>query len=145
MYNKSIKEFNDLLSFQKPIPGGGSSSALSGSLAASLANMAIEFTYGKQKYLEYEKNLNLFSDELLNLRNKLLDTINDDCDAYSKLNKFYSLHKKDPKYLDEYEFYLQKAAMPPLSTMKYCSRIIEINLSLITITSKMMLSDLGTS
>ena len=54
MYKKTIYEFNSSLASKDAVPGGGSASALAGALSASLANMAIELTYGKKKYLEYE-------------------------------------------------------------------------------------------
>ena len=57
MYKKTIYEFNSNLASKDAVPGGGSASALVGALSASLANMAIELTYGKKKYLEYEGQL----------------------------------------------------------------------------------------
>lgn len=145
MYNKTIKEFNTNLASKDPVPGGGSTSALVGALSASLANMAIELTYGKKKYLEYEKQLKEISLELKDLSEKLLEAINDDCKAFYPLSKCYSMDKSDPEYMIKLEKCLQDAATPPFMIMKYCVKVIELDSVLKDITSKIMVSDIGTS
>lgn len=145
MYNKSIKEFNDLLFSKEAVPGGGSTSALVGALSSCLGNMAIELTYGKKKYLEYEEQLKELSAQLKLLDDKLLQSINDDAKAFYPLSKAYSMDKNNPEYIMILERCLQDACMPPLSIMKYCAKVIEIDNMLKDITSKIMISDVGTS
>ena len=145
MYKKTIYEFNSNLASKDAIPGGGSASALVGALSASLANMAIELTYGKKKYLEYEGQLREISIELKSLSEKLLETINDDAKAFYPLSRCYSMDKSDPEYMIKLEKCLQDAVIPPLSIMKYSARVIELDSILKDITSKIMVSDVGTS
>lgn len=145
MYKKTIYEFNSNLASKDAVPGGGSASALAGALSASLANMAIELTYGKKKYLEYEGQLRKISIELKDLSEKLLEAINDDCKAFYPLSRCYSMDKSDSEYMIKLEKCLQDAAIPPLSIMKYSARVIELDSILKDITSKIMVSDVGTS
>lgn len=145
MYKKTIYEFNSNLASKDAVPGGGSASALAGALSASLANMAIELTYGKKKYLEYEGQLRKISIELKDLSEKLLEAINDDAKAFYPLSRCYSMDKSDPEYMIKLEKCLQDAVIPPLSIMKYSARVIELDSILKDITSKIMVSDVGTS
>ena len=145
MYKKTICEFNSNLASKDAVPGGGSASALVGALSASLANMAIELTYGKKKYLEYEGQLREISIELKNLSEKLLEAIDDDAKAFYPLSRCYSMDKSDPEYMIKLEKCLQDAVIPPLSIMKYSARVIELDNILKDITSKIMVSDVGTS
>ncbi len=145
MYNKTIKEFNDVLFSKEAVPGGGSTSALVGALSSCLGNMAIELTYGKKKYLEYEEELKNISNQLKELDDKLLNCINEDAKAFYPLSKAYSMDKNNPEYIMILEKCLQDASMPPLSIMKYCAKVIEIDNRLKDITTKIMISDVGTS
>ncbi|TBR15974.1 hypothetical protein EPO66_05245, partial [bacterium] len=44
--NKSIKKYLEDLSAKKPVPGGGSASALTAALGSSLISMVVNFTLG---------------------------------------------------------------------------------------------------
>lgn len=145
MYNKTIKEFNDVLKSKEPVPGGGSCSALAGALSSCLSTMAINLTYGKKKYLEYDNRLEELAKQLNYLDGKLLESINDDAKAFYPLSKAYSMDRNDPKYFSILEKCLQDAAIPPFSIMKYSAKVIEIDYELKDITSKLMVSDVGTS
>ena len=145
MYNKTLKEYSELLASNKPIPGGGGTSALVGNLASSLSLMAINLTYGKKKYAEYEQELNEIEKELKELNEKLLKYINDDAKAFYPLSKAYSMDKHNPDYFDIIEKCLQDAVMPPLQIVRKCCRVIEINARLKDISSKLVVSDVATS
>ncbi len=145
MYNKTLKEYSELLASNKPIPGGGGTSALVGNLASSLSLMAINLTYGKKKYAEYEKELNGLEKELLDLNKKLLEYINDDAKAFYPLSKAYSMDRHNPDYFNIIEKCLQDAVMPPLMIVRACAKVIEIDSYLKDTTSKLVLSDVATS
>ena len=48
LMNKTIKDFNNILASKEPAPGGGSTAALSGLLAASLTMMVVNLSLGKK-------------------------------------------------------------------------------------------------
>lgn len=145
MYNKTIKEFDEQLASNKPIPGGGGASALVGALASSLSLMAINLTYGKKKYAEYIDELNGLEKELNDLNSRLLKNINDDAKAFYPLSKAYSMDKHNPDYFNIIEKCLQDAVIPPLHIVRKCCRVIEIDSRLKDISSKLVLSDVATS
>lgn len=145
MYNKTIKEFDEQLASNKPIPGGGGASALVGALASSLSLMAINLTYGKKKYAEYIDELNDLEKELNDLNSRLLKNINDDAKAFYPLSKAYSMDKHNPDYFNIIEKCLQDAVIPPLHIVRKCCRVIEIDSRLKDISSKLVLSDVATS
>ena len=52
MKNMTVQEFAMQTASNEPVPGGGSISALAGSLAAALTEMVAGLTIGKKKYAE---------------------------------------------------------------------------------------------
>ena len=48
----TVKGFLAETAGQEPVPGGGSISALNGSIAAALAEMVANLTIGKKKYVD---------------------------------------------------------------------------------------------
>ena len=54
-------EFLELAAARKPTPGGGGIAALSGALAAAMAEMTLNFTVGNRKYAEVQKDCLLYT------------------------------------------------------------------------------------
>ena len=50
----AIGAFSDALAAQTSTPGGGGAAAITGSMAAALVSMVINFTVGKKKYADVE-------------------------------------------------------------------------------------------
>ncbi len=50
----TIEEFLAKANSAEPVPGGGAIAALTGALASSMAQMALNFTIGKEKYKQFE-------------------------------------------------------------------------------------------
>ena len=57
MKNMTVQEFAMQTASNEPVPGGGSISALAGSLAAALTEMVAGLTIGKKKYAEVEEEM----------------------------------------------------------------------------------------
>jgi len=93
----SIKEFLSVTAGKEPIPGGGSVSALCGSLGAALGQMVAQLTIGKKKYADVEESMK----ELLPVFNSYLEElmfdIDRDSDAYNAVFSAFQL----PKETDE--------------------------------------------
>lgn len=81
--NKTIKKYLEDLSAKKPVPGGGSASALAAALGASLISMVVNFTLGKPKYLKYQKDLKKILAQSDKLRREFLRLTDEDILAYS--------------------------------------------------------------
>ena len=113
MLRKSVKDFTASLASKASVPGGGSASALAGSLAAALGGMVGELTVGKEKYAAVEPILRELLDEAETLRGRLLDCVEKDAAALAPLAKAYAIPKGDPQRAETLEACLTAAAAPP--------------------------------
>ena len=74
MYREqSINKYLEDLASRLPAPGGGSSAALSGAMAAALLSMVLNFTIGNPKYKEFEKEAENILDACESHRKKFMD------------------------------------------------------------------------
>ncbi|WP_373811133.1 cyclodeaminase/cyclohydrolase family protein [Porphyromonas macacae] len=79
---------------QEPVPGGGSISALNGSIAAALAEMVANLTIGKKKYVEVEEEMKRIAQEADAIRKELVLDIDRDSDAYNRVFAAFKLPKE---------------------------------------------------
>jgi len=82
----TLKKYLDDLAAKLPAPGGGSAAALVGALGASLISMVVNFTLGKPKYAEYEKELKVILEKSEKLRGQFLHLVDLDVAAYKSKN-----------------------------------------------------------
>lgn len=78
----SLKRYLDDLAAKIPAPGGGSASALTAALGASLVSMVVNFTIGKPKYAKFEKELKAVLEKSEKLRKEFLNLVDLDVVAY---------------------------------------------------------------
>ena len=90
----SVSDFNHELASESPAPGGGSVSALAGALAASLAAMVSNLTYGKKGFDEIYDLMEAAGVEAQALKSRLLQAIDDDTDAFNNVMSAMRLPKK---------------------------------------------------
>jgi formiminotetrahydrofolate cyclodeaminase len=79
----SLQEYLDDLAAKVAAPGGGSASALAAALGQSLVSMVINFTVGKPKYAQYEKELKEIYRRSETLRHEFLNLVDMDVTAYN--------------------------------------------------------------
>lgn len=84
--NTSLKKYLDDLAAKLPAPGGGSAAALNAALGAALISMVVNFTLGKAKYAQYEKELNSILERSEKLREEFLNLVDLDVVAYKSGN-----------------------------------------------------------
>ncbi|MDY6122332.1 MAG: cyclodeaminase/cyclohydrolase family protein [Porphyromonas sp.] len=93
----TVKGFLAETAGQEPVPGGGSISALNGSIAAALAEMVANLTIGKKKYAEVEEQMKKIATEAAAIQKELVLDIDRDSDAYNLVFAAFKL----PKETDE--------------------------------------------
>lgn len=93
----TVKTFLDTTAGKDPVPGGGSISALSGSIAAALTEMVTGLTIGKKKYAEVEEQMTLLAKRVHEVREQLVLDIDRDSDAYNEVFAAFQM----PKETDE--------------------------------------------
>ena len=125
MLRKSVNDFTASLASKASVPGGGSASALAGSLAAALGGMVGELTVGKKKYAA-EPILRELLDEAETLRGRLLDCVEKDAAALAPLAKAYAIPKDDPQRAETLEACLTAAAVPPMEVLELTGRTVEL-------------------
>lgn len=79
----TVVEFVDVTASDAPAPGGGSVSALAGSLAAALAEMVANLTVGKAKYAGVEGEMKELAAKGAALRKELVDDIQKDSTSFN--------------------------------------------------------------
>ncbi|MEW6009320.1 MAG: cyclodeaminase/cyclohydrolase family protein [Candidatus Omnitrophota bacterium] len=85
--NEPIKKYLDDLSAKLPAPGGGSASALVGALGCALLCMVCNFTIGKAKYKDVEREIKEILKHLKDSKQRFLQIVDLDVKAYYKVFK----------------------------------------------------------
>ncbi|NLD17339.1 MAG: cyclodeaminase/cyclohydrolase family protein [Tissierellia bacterium] len=96
--NISISEFIEKTGSGAPTPGGGSVSALAGSLGAALNVMVYELTQGKKVYNEFEPELRMKLDDsaekLQDISRQLLIEMENDTTAFDSVMEAFKMPKE---------------------------------------------------
>ncbi len=126
----NLMEFADELSTDSPAPGGGSVSALSGALSAALSSMVANLTFGKKKYKEVWDEMDEIAQRAQELKDKYLEFIDKDTEAFSRVMDAFSLPKKteeDKKIREEaIESATKEATLVPLSVLRETQKLLEL-------------------
>lgn len=93
MKNMTIQEFAMQTASNEPVPGGGSISALAGSLAAALTEMVAGLTIGKKKYADVEEEMKEAVEPMKAVCAQLLDDIKRDSESFDQYMQALTLPK----------------------------------------------------
>ena len=123
-------EFVNALAAQQPTPGGGGAAALTGSQAAALVSMVIQFTVGKKKYAAVEEEMKTFLVESDALRTELLALADSDVAAFDAVAATYGMPKESDAdkaaRSAAMQLALKGAARVPMTVAEKCLRIMEL-------------------
>jgi formiminotetrahydrofolate cyclodeaminase len=78
----SVEDFAAALASDAPAPGGGSASAAAGAFGASLLEMVVHLTLGKEKHRASWGDLEPLADRLGEARRRLLELVDEDTRAF---------------------------------------------------------------
>lgn len=125
----TIKGFLDKTAGSAPVPGGGSISALNGSIAAALTEMVANLTIGRKKYVEVDAQMREVAEKMAQVREALAADIDRDSDAYDKVFAAFKL----PKETDEEKAHrsnviqeaTKEAALVPMSVAENAAAIMD--------------------
>ena len=93
----TVKGLLDVTAGKEPVPGGGSISALCGSIAAALTEMVAGLTIGKKKYADVEEQMKQLVERVQKIRQQLLLDVDRDSEAYNVVFAAFQM----PKETDE--------------------------------------------
>ena len=132
----TVTQFLDAVASGNATPGGGSVSALAGSLGAALVEMVANLTLGKKGYEACQDELEKIREKANAHRQSLVATIEKDIAAYQDVMTAYLLPRQSEEEKkarrEAIQKSLKKAADPPLFTavtalkvLKLCQQAIE--------------------
>ncbi len=134
---ESIQHYLDDLASARPIPGGGSASALSGAMGAALASMVCRLTLGKAGYEDAQSEIEHIVGQTEHLRARFAALVQEDIAAYGRLVAAYRMSRASDQERGEraaaIQQRLEEAARVPLEVVEcaatvtqHCQRIAEI-------------------
>jgi methenyltetrahydrofolate cyclohydrolase len=126
----TLSQFLDAVAAGTATPGGGSVSALVGTLAAALVEMVANLTVGKKGFEEQEAEMKKMGEEAHSYREALGATIAQDINAYQGVMKAYLLPKgteeEKSNRKEEIQRALKKATDPPLFTAATSLKVLKL-------------------
>lgn len=131
---KTLKDYIEQASTKEPTPGGGSVSALVGSLGAALTSMVGNLTVGKKSYDELDeetrKEFDRSMDELDKLRKRLQEIVDEDSTAFDAAMSAFKLPKEteeEKKVRSEaIQAGYKKALEVPLDCAEKCFSVMKL-------------------
>ena len=143
--NLSVESFVDEVSSSSPAPGGGSVSALSGSLGAALMSMVANLTYNKKGYEEYNQKISDIGISAQKLKKDLLILIDEDTRAFDGIMNAFRMPKKTDEEkaarLKTIDLATKNAIDTPISIMSKCKNLFDIIEDLVKYGNKNSFSD----
>ena len=123
-----MKKYLKDLASKKPIPGGGSASALVGALGAGLIEKTCNLTVGKEKYKSVEKEIKEILKKVKTARKKLEKLIKEDSVYYLKFIKALRLPKDTETQAYKRQIAVKKAdaraRIAPREIKKICESLL---------------------
>ena len=138
----SLGDFLDTLASNSPTPGGGSTAALSGAMAAGLVSMVCNLTIGRAKYAQYEEIAKEALIKSEQLRKNLMQCVIDDINEYNNVMSAFKISKEDPERSNKIQDAYKQAIEPPKNTVMYCGEVVNLAKDLIGKTNAAAVSDL---
>ena len=141
----SVSDFVAALGSRAPTPGGGAASALTGALAAALAEMVARFTVGRASYREVEPAAQAILQRAEQARQALLALVAEDERAFGVVSAAYALPRTPDAERDARDAAIQaalgEAMQPPLRGLRLCAAVVELARDIARIGNATVLSD----
>jgi formiminotetrahydrofolate cyclodeaminase len=141
--NTSIKVFLDAAAAKKPVPGGGSVTALVGALSASMGEMVLQYSLGKKELEPFESELRPALKEFGRARQMLMELVMEDQSAYEALTALRKLPRDSPERLEKYPAGLLACIRVPQTTAATAVAILDLTDRMVNFVNFHLLSDLA--
>ena len=148
LINKTISNFVDEVASDSPAPGGGSISALAGSLSVSLTSMVANLSHDKKQFKD-KKIINDIACKSQELKNEFLVLIDKDTLAFDQLMTSFRLPKKTESEIKLRNLEILNMSKlvteVPLETLEKSLSAMNLALEVLKINNKNCISDAGTA
>lgn len=143
----NLREFANELSSDSPAPGGGSTAALCGALAASLASMVANLTVGKKDYQDVQDKVKEIAVKAQAFKDEFLNAVDLDSQAFNNLMTAYRMKRNtDEQNLERekaVEEALKQATLVPMSVLERSVETLELSKEVALHGNKNSISDAG--
>lgn len=151
LMDMTLKHYSDVLASNEPAPGGGSTAALSGVMAASLTMMVVNLSVGKKSYEALDEVIKqkFMQDfhKVEGLKQELTHLVDEDTAAFNKFMEAMKLPKDTDEQKKIREEKMQQASIYalqiPLKTAEKCLDILKSQETIATYGNKNAVSDVG--
>ncbi len=128
--DESVGAFLDAVAAATPTPGGGSVSALVGSLSAALARMVAGLARNKKGYEAVQADLVQIETKAATVQGRLLVLVEKDSRAYERVVEAMRLPKgtdsERASRVEAMQAAYREATLVPLETMEACTEALEL-------------------
>jgi len=125
----TVGDFVDRLASAEPVPGGGSASAIAGSLAAALLAMVCRLSLDRPKYEQYRASLEAALDAGDRARQSLIQLADEDARAYSGYMQARRMPRESGEEQAARDSAVRDAArqssQAPLEVVRVCASLME--------------------
>jgi len=134
LVDQTMVEFAESVAGKTPTPGGGSVSALAGSLAGALGVMVGNLTIGRKKYQKLsekeQQELDESYEQLQRVRTQLMELVDKDKEAFDEVMVAVKMPKETEGEQADRQAALQKATKGalevPLETARACLEVLKL-------------------
>lgn len=127
---QSLATFLDALASKQSTPGGGGAAALTGSQAAALLSMVINFTLGNKKYADVHAVMTGYLAHSEQLRQQLLSLVDEDAAAFAAVAQGYAMPRaSEPEKAARtaaIQEALKGATAAPMGTAERCVDVLRL-------------------
>ncbi|MEW6244974.1 MAG: cyclodeaminase/cyclohydrolase family protein [Bacillota bacterium] len=145
----TVEDFIQELASDSPAPGGGSVSALAGSLGAALVSMVANLTVGKESFKESEAEMRGVLAKAAELKERLGRMVDEDTAAFHQVMAAYKLPKgseeEKARRSEAIQAALKQAALLPLEVARHCLAVMELSKTVVNLGNPNALSDAAVS
>ncbi len=138
-----ITEFADALADRAPVPGGGGASALVGAIGSALSSMVANITAPRIEDEETRREIENLLVECEHTRDKLLELVDADAEAFEPLSRAYRIPRDNPERAEILEKALYDACVTPLQIMRACCQAIDVHARMSQLGAGTVISDVG--
>jgi len=139
----SIENFLEAAAAKQPTPGGGSVTALTGALAATMGEMVLNYSVGRKELAHHEESLKLTLTEFHRARQMLVKLLEEDQSAYEALRVAQKLAADAPHRLSEIEEAAMMCVQAPQAMAATAAAMLELAENVVDKVNRHLLSDLA--
>jgi formiminotetrahydrofolate cyclodeaminase len=145
--DKALRAYLEDAASGRPTPGGGSVSALAGALGVTMAEMAANFTLGREQFRDVAPEVMELLATLTGSRMKLLDLMEKDIAAYAQVAGAYGRPRATEEEKAARTRAIQEALgvalAAPLATMRVSGEALSAIRRLVEVANPNLLSDVA--